>query len=89
MTPRAVNKKQFLQEAELRDGDIRRASSLKTLEETSDNIAWQETTTHLDTRNSNTNVRSLYHADIIRTVTDREENGFLILFDQLDYQCLL
>jgi hypothetical protein len=70
----------------LGDSDIRGASGLKTLKKKSAPIARRETKkTDLDTRNTDTNVSSLYHADIIRAVTYSEENGFLVLLDKLDY----
>jgi len=41
--------------------------------------------TNFDTRNTDTNVSSLYHADVIRAVTYSEEDGLLVLLDKLDY----
>lgn len=44
---------------------------------------------HLDTGNTNTYVRGLDHAYVVGTVTDSQKDGFLVLLDQLDHQCLL
>jgi hypothetical protein len=38
--------------------------------------------THLDTRDANANVCCLYHADVIGTVPDGQQDGFLVLFDK-------
>lgn len=40
--------------------------------------------THLNTGDTNTNMRSLDHADVVGAISDRKQNGLLVLLHKLD-----
>lgn len=48
-----------------------------------------ERTTNFDTRDTDTDMSSLDHANIIRTITDGEQYGFLVLLYKFNDQSLL
>lgn len=68
-----MDEQQLLEVPELRNGNVGRACGLETF----------------NTRDTNANVRSLDHADVVGAVTDCEQNGLLVLLDELDDECLL
>lgn len=68
-----MNKKELLEVLELRDGDVRRPSGLETL----------------DSRDSDSDVGSLDHGHVVRTVTDGEQDGGRVVLDELDDKGLL
>lgn len=68
-----MHEQQFLEESELTNGDIGRPGSLKTF----------------NSRDSDSNVSSLNHADVVGTVSDGEKKSFEVLLDEFDNESLL
>lgn len=73
VTPGAVDKQQLLQVPELADGDVGGTRSLQAFV----------------TRDADSDVRSLDHRDVVRTVADSEQDRLEVLLDKLDDESLL
>ena len=80
-----MHKQKLLQVPELRDRYVGGTRSLQTL--------WTITisgleeclrTTHFETRYTHTDVRRLDHADIVRTVTDSEQDRLRVPLNELN-----
>lgn len=68
-----MDEQQLLEVPELRDGNVGRACGLETF----------------DTRDTDANVCSLDHADVVGAVANCEQDGLLVLLDEFDDECLL
>lgn len=71
--PGTVDEEEFAEVFELGDGNVGGTSSLKTF----------------DTGDTDTDVSSLNHGDIVCAVTDGEEDGFKVAFYKLDDESFL
>lgn len=73
-----MHEEELLQKPKLRYRNVGRASSLQTLSFHEKALISQYNLTDLDSRNSDTDMSSLDHADIIRAVSNGEEYSLLI-----------
>lgn len=73
IAPRAVDEQQLLEILELRDGYVRRAGRLETL----------------NARDPYADVRGLDHGHVVGAVTDGQEDRLGIVLDELDNERLL
>jgi len=96
ITPSSVDEKELLEESELRDGDVRRSSSLETLYNRTNWISSllgrgrrSQEKTNLDSRDSNSNMSSLDHRHVVRSISDGEKDRGSVVFDELDDESLL
>jgi hypothetical protein len=73
ITPSPMHEKQLLEEPELTNRNVRRSSSLQSL----------------DSRDSDSDVSCLDHAHVVCAVSDSEEDRVEVLLDELDDEGLL
>jgi hypothetical protein len=85
-----MNKQKLLEVPELRNGEVGRTSCLKTLKNMLTCAqARARADQDLETGYTDTNMRSLDHADVICTVTDRKQQRVGVFLDELDHERLL
>ena len=91
VAPGPVDQEQLLEEAKLRDGDVGGARRLQTLHGDGQArvSAGAGGKTFLDARDADPDVCGLDHADVVGAVADGQEDGLLVLLDELDDERLL